>query len=251
VIDGRTGNETVRATALRARFFACGETAPPASPALLRLWRNRPVVISCALLLLAYPGLVFGSGWSEFWLTADQRGGRLFAQERYLEAAEVFESQERRGVAFFRGGDFESAATVFGRISSAEAAYNRGNALVMLGRYKEAIQSYEDALNARPGWIEAEENLVVAVARKERMAPPESDEGGTGGQLEADEIVFDDSGRVNKSGTEVVTEGGEEMSDDEMRAVWLRRVQNDPAEFLRTRFAYQLYRDEEGEAEDE
>jgi Ca-activated chloride channel family protein len=209
------------------------------------------VFIFIALLMLFYPVLVFGSGWGEFWLTADQRGGRLFAQEQYLEAAEVFESPERRGIAFFRGGDFETAASVFGRLRSPEAAYNRGNALVMLGRYEEAIQSYEDALNARPGWAEAEENLVVAVARKERMVPPESDEGGTGGQLEADEIVFDDSGRVNKSGTEVVTEGGEEMSDDEMRAVWLRRVQNDPAEFLRTRFAYQLYREEEGESEDE
>ena len=74
----------------------------------------------------------------------------------------------------------------------------------------------------------------------------EDDAGGTGGQLEADEIVFDDTGRVNKSGAETETEGGQQMSDDEMRAVWLRRVQNDPAEFLRTRFAYQLYRDQQG-----
>jgi len=196
------------------------------------------------LLLLVYPGLVFGAGWADWWMTPDQRGGRLFEQARYLEAAEVFESPQRRGVAFFRAGDFESAATVFGRIGSPEAAYNRGNALVMLGRYDEAIQSYEDALNARPGWTEAGENLAIARVRLERLAPPESDEGGTGGQLEADEIVFDDTGRVNKSGSEVVTEGGEQLSDDEMRAVWLRRVQNDPADFLRTRFAYQLYRDE-------
>jgi Ca-activated chloride channel family protein len=218
---------------------------------LLCLQQNRSIIIFCALLLLVIPTVAYGSGWGEFWLTADQRGGRLFAQERYLEAAEVFESPERRGVAFFRGGDFESAASVFGRLRSPEAAYNRGNALVMLGRYEEAIQSYEDALNARPGWTEAEENLLVAVARKERMAPPESDEGGTGGQLEADEIVFDDSGRVNKSGTEVETTGGDALSEDEMRAVWLRRVQNDPTEFLRARFAYQLYRDEQEGAEDE
>jgi Ca-activated chloride channel family protein len=219
--------------------------------ALLRLRRNRSFIIFCAFLLLVFPAVVHGSSWGEFWLTADQRGQGLFEQERYLEAAEVFESPERRAVAFFRGGDFESAASVFGRLRAPEAAYNRGNALVMLGRYEEAIQSYEDALNARPGWAEAEENLVVAVARKERMAPPESDEGGTGGQLEADEIVFDDSGRVDKSGTEVETTGGDALSEDEMRAVWLRRVQNDPAEFLRARFAYQLFRDEQEGADDE
>ena len=251
VILDRKDNEKVRATALRARFFGCAETAPPALPALLCLRQNRSFIIFFALVILLYPGLVFGTGWGDWWLTADQRGQGLFEQERYLEAAEVFESPQRKGVAFFRGGDFESAASVFGRLRSAQAAYNRGNALVMLGRYEEAIQSYEDALNARPGWTQAEENLVVAVARKERLAPPESDEGGTGGQLEADEIVFDDSGRVDKSGTEVETTGGDALSEDEMRAVWLRRVQNDPAEFLRTRFAYQLYRDEQGEAEDE
>ena len=219
--------------------------------ALLCLRQNRSFLIFFALAALLYSGLVFGAGWSDWWLTPDQRGGRLFEQERYLEAAEVFESPERRGIAYFRGGDFENAASVFGRIGSPEAAYNRGNALVMLGRYEEAIKSYEDALKVRPDWTEAADNLAIARVRLEKLAPPESDEGGTGGQLEADEIVFDDSGRVNKSGSEDVTEGGEGLSDDEMRAVWLRRVQNDPADFLRTRFAYQLYRDEQGEQKGE
>jgi Ca-activated chloride channel family protein len=196
-----------------------------------------------ALCFLAFPGVALAGGWADWWLTPDQHGWRLFEQERYLEAAEVFESPGHRGAAFFRGGDFESAASVFGRMASPEAAYNRGNSLLMLGRYEEAIGSFENALAARPGWTRAEENLAIARVRLERLAPPESDAGGTGGQLEADEIVFDDSGRVNKSGSEQVAEGGEALSDDEMRAVWLRRVQNDPADFLRTRFAYQLYRE--------
>jgi Ca-activated chloride channel family protein len=88
------------------------------------------------------------------------------------------------------------------------------------------------------------------VARQARLAPPESDAGGTGGMLEADEVVFDDSGRVERSGAETVTEGGEPMSDEEMRAVWLRRVQNNPADFLRARFAWQLHRRDAEEAGD-
>lgn len=212
---------------------------------LLCLRQNRSLLIFLALLVGILPGAAYGGGWQDFWSTADQRGGRLFEQGQFLEAAGVFESPERRAVAFYRGGDFESAAAVFGRIRSPQAAYNRGNCLVMLGRYDEAIESYQAALAARPGWVEAEENLSIARVRKERLAPPDSDEGGTGGQLGADEIVFDDTGRVDKSGTEVETEGGEGMSEDEMRAVWLRRIQNDPAEFLRTRFSYQLYRDQQ------
>jgi Ca-activated chloride channel family protein len=117
----------------------------------------------------------------------------------------------------------------------------------MLGQYDAAIESYERALELRPDWSQAEDNLALALARKRKLAPPESDAGGTGGMLEADEVVLDDSGRVDRSGTETVTEGGEPMSEEEMRAIWLRRVQNDPADFLRARFAWQLQRREREE----
>lgn len=207
-------------------------------------WRSRAVMMLCAL-LLSYSGPLMAGEWTDLWLTRDQQGERLSAAGRYLEAADLFEDPVRKGVAFFRGGDFESAAAVFGRIGTPESAFNRGNCLVMLGRYEEAINSYEGALQDRRDWTEAEENLALARLRLDRMAPPDTDDGGTGGQLEADEIVFDDTGRVNKSGTETVAQGGEGLSDDEMRLVWLRRVQNDPVEFLRTRFAYQLYRSDQ------
>ena len=186
------------------------------------------------------------AGW---WLTPDQRGQKLFEQERYAEAAETYRDPLRRGVAFYRAGDFESAASVFGRLPTSAGAYNRGNALLMLGRYEEAIEAYGRALELEPGWSEAEDNQALARARLERLAPPESDAGGTGGMLEADEIVFDDTGRVDKGGTEVQEQGGESVSDEEMRATWLRRVQNDPGDFLRSRFAYQLYRQEKEDAD--
>lgn len=226
---------------------------PKRKTVLLRLLRNRPVFLIWALWALfavVYPGVAFGGGWLDWWFTPDQQGQRLAEQGLYLEAAAVFESPELKGAAFFRGGDFESAASVYGRLRSPEAAYNRGNALVMLGRYDEAIKSYQDALQARQGWKEAEENLEIARLRLQRLAPPEDDAGGTGGQLEADEIVFDDTGRVNKSGTETEAEGSGAMSDDEMRSVWLRRVANDPAQFLSARFSYQLYRAQQEGQED-
>ena len=213
--------------------------------------RLRVGTIPMLLLLCLYSTSSPAASWADWWWTPDQQGQKLFNDGEFGAAAEVFESSEWRGIAYFRAGDFENAAAIFARMKSASAAYNRGNALIMLGRYDDAILSYQQALDLQPAWAEAEQNLAIARARKELLAPPDSDEGGTGGQLEADEIVFDDTGRVNRSDQEQEVEASGSMSDQEMRAVWLRRAQNDPAEFLRARFSYQLYRDEQQEAVDE
>ena len=191
---------------------------------------------------------VQAASWAGLWLTPDQQGQRLFDRGEFQSAAEEFADPFRKGSAFYRAGEFEKSAAVFGRINSPQAAYNRGNALLLLGQYDEAIFSYEKALQGQPGWEDAIQNRDIARARLERLEPPESDEGGTGGMLEADEIVFDTSGRVNKSGQEQEVESGGPMSDEEMRSVWLRRVQNNPADFLRARFAWQLYRSEQEES---
>ncbi len=73
------------------------------------------------------------------------------------------------------------------------------------------------------------------------METPDDDFGGTGGQLEADEIVFDDTGRVNKSSSEQVMDAADEkLGEEAMRAMWLRKVETRPADFLAVRFNYQL-----------
>ena len=88
----------------------------------------------------------------------------------------------------------------------------------MLGSYDAAIALYDRVLEERPEWEAPTVNRAIAVARKAALAPPESDNGGTGGQLEADEIVFDDQAKNGSSEQEV--DGGEAMSDDEMRGLW-------------------------------
>jgi Ca-activated chloride channel family protein len=210
------------------------------------------IILVVAFILPAPSAMAFE--WLDLWLTPDQQGQRLLEQGKYQQAADKFTSPEQIGTALFLAGDFKNAATVLGRSGSAEANYNRGNALLMQGLYDDAIESYQNALIKRPDWLEAEQNLELAKLRQQALAPPDDDFGGTGGQLEADEIVFDDTGRVNKSSSEQVMEASDEPKGEEaMRAMWLRKVETRPADFLAARFNYQLAtRDNEttdGEAE--
>ncbi len=207
--------------------------------------RSRRAAVLLGVLLLS-PAAQAEGRFPDLWLTPDQQGQRLFDRGDYAEAAERFTDPMRRGTALFRAWDFEAAAASFGRVDSPEAAFNRGNALVMSGKYEAAIQSYDRALQLQPGWMPAAHNRQIAQVRLERRQPPQDDAGGTGGKLGADKLVFDERGKRG-SGQQTV-EGEKAASDEALRAMWLRRVQTRPADFLQAKFAYQLAQQgEEGE----
>ena len=176
-----------------------------------------------------------------FWLTPDQQGDRLMHRNEFAEAAKRYRDPLRIGVALYRAGEYKEATHAFGRLKTAEGQFNRGNALVMQGKYNEAVEAYETALGARPGWREAEANREIARLRAEKLKK----EGGdmTGGKLAADEIVFT-SGKKDGGDQEETVEGGEQISDQMLQAMWLRRIQTKPADFLRAKFAYQLARED-------
>jgi Ca-activated chloride channel family protein len=169
-------------------------------------------------------------------LTADQMAYRLVEDGDWEAAAEEFADPMWRGVALFRQGEFEQAAGVFAGYDTPDAAFNQGNALVMMGKYDEAVARYERALELRPDWEAAIVNRDIAKARAASL----KFEGGdmTGGMLGADDIVFSDQKSPPSDQTEQ-TDGGQPMSDEEMRAIWLRQVTTKPADFLRAKFAYQ------------
>jgi Ca-activated chloride channel family protein len=172
-------------------------------------------------------------------LTPDQRGYRLFARESYGEAAEKFADPLWKGVALFRQKEFKDAAGVFAGMDTAVSAFNQGNSLVLQGKYREAAERYSRALELEPSWEAALVNRQIALARAQALQQEGADM--TGGQIGADEIVFS-QGKPPPSGGEEQTEGGEPLSDAELRSLWLRQVQTKPADFLRAKFGYQYGR---------
>lgn len=169
------------------------------------------------------------------WFTADQQGDRLMREQKFAEAAKVYSDSMRQGVAFYQAGDFKSAASAFARNATPDAVYNQATSLVMMGKYDEAVKTFDRALALRPKWKEAEDNRAIAVVRRNRMRTTGGDE--TGGQMKADEIVYEKG--ANKSGESVQVNDGPPLSGADLQALWLRRVQTKPADFLRAKFAFQ------------
>ena len=199
-----------------------------------------PTLIHVGLLSLILMISGCAGDWNDLWLTSDQQAQRMADSGDHAAAAQLFSDPMRSGTQWYRAGEFERAAAEFGRLEAADAYFNRGNALVFQGKYEDAIQVYERALQMQPNWPEAEENRQLAEVRKARLERPEDDAGGTGGMLEADEIVFDlNSSSKPGQGEQTVDEGGG-LRDDQLREMWLRRVETRPADFLAARFAYQF-----------
>jgi len=185
--------------------------------------------------------------WAGLWFTPDQQGERLMARGDYTAAAEAFRDPMRAGVAWYRAGEFRNAEQAFARVATAEADYNRANSLLMLGKYDAAIANYDRALESRPTWDAAQTNRATAVARAKQVERTGGDMGKQ--EVGADEFAFDrdDSDR----GQETELEGERAMSDEALQALWLRRVQTRPADFLKAKFAYQLAEQGSGESRTE
>lgn len=221
------------------------KVSPLQSDRTLRMPRIATGMLIAAVLALIGALIIFAP--AAWWLTPEQQAQRLFDRGEFAAAAERFASPQRRGAALFRAGEFKAAAGAFSRVNSADGHFNCGNALTMGGKYAEATEAYERALALRPDWPEAVNNLEIARLRAERTRQ----EGGdmTGGMLGADEIVFDTQKRDTQESGEEQVEAGQAMSDQELQALWLRRVQTRPADFLRAKFAFQLAAQQRGAAE--
>ena len=169
----------------------------------------------------------------DLWLTHDQQAMRLFEAKDLEGAAEMFEDPDWKALAQYRAGYYAEAAETWARVASAEGFYNRGNAYMKAFEYRKAIPAYELAVEEAPGWTEAQENLGLArytldYIERSREQSDTGEESGIG----ADDIVYDNTSERGAE-TKVSRESAVEAQSAEK---WMRTVDTDTADFLRSRF---------------
>jgi Ca-activated chloride channel family protein len=189
--------------------------------------------------MLVWQGVRAGDFLS-LWLTPDQQARRAYDALEFRQAYERFEDPAWKGVAAYDSGLYEESATAFGRIATAEGLYNRGNAFMKSGAYGKAIVAYEQAVAEAPDWVEAKENLELATYTLEYIerAREQSDTGDES-ELSADDYVFDNT---KERGLEVeITE--QSTIELESAEKWMRGVDTETRDFLRTRFLLEATRE--------
>ena len=95
-------------------------------------------------------------------------------------------SRLERGAKAYRQGDYAGAAQTYQSVDSADAHYNRGNALAKAGEYPQAVDAYDEALKRQPGMADAIANKRAVEAAMKRKPPsgqsgqqnPQSSKGG-------------------------------------------------------------------------
>ncbi len=204
------------------------------------LWQQLAVITALAIAAL----LVVNRGESEFidlWLTPDQQGRLAYEGLDFPGSAELFESPDWKGVAQFRSGQYVEAADTFARIDSATGFFNRGNAFMRAFEYRKAITAYETAVAEAPDWVEAQDNLELArytldYIERAREQGDTGEESGIG----ADDIVYDSESQRGTD-TEVSRESAVEAQTAEK---WMRSVNTETADFLRSRFLLEAARED-------
>jgi Ca-activated chloride channel family protein len=198
-------------------------------------------VTGLAIAALAWQATQYDS-FIDLWLSPDQQAQIAYNNLEFPEAFEEFEDPAWKGVAAYRSGLYEESAAAFGRMAMASGFFNRGNAFMKGREYGKAITAYEQAAADDPLWVEAQENLRLARYTLQYIERAR-EQGDTGDESEisADDYVFDNTQERGLE-IEITRESTIELESAEK---WMRAVDTETRDFLRTRFLLESIQEEQ------
>lgn len=186
--------------------------------------------------------------FANLWLTPDQQARILLQRGEYREASLRFQHPTWRAVAHYYNEEFMLAAEYFSRTDNDDALFNEANARAQGRDYLRARKRY-DRLLARspnyPGAKSSRDQVQAIIDEINRLSESQQDEAGVSGEDKemggdeaipadgAEELSFDKSELVQLSAEDI-------LQDPATSEMWLRGVQQNPANFLAVKFDMQL-----------
>lgn len=244
--------------------------------------RRGSVLLILIGLLPMLPTPVYAFELENLWLRADQQGQKLLEQKKPALAAQRFNDPAWRASAWYLAKEYKLAAKAFALLDTAEAHYNRGNALALTGDFAEALQAYQQSLQLAPDMLAAQYNYDVVAEHLKRSKTTQETESAkptpenqelTGTQVETlssnqTATELDTSNNANSTVSSPDTalasplsestqtnntdptdsSAPEQQTQTKPPAVdlesWLEQIPDDPSELLKRKFWYEQQRQE-------
>jgi len=231
-----------------------------------RGWLACVALVALGALSATFPPPAFAFDWPDLWRRADQQAAQAFERARAGDEARLLgklaPGSPWRAMVLYRAGRYPEAEALFATQDTADAHYNRGNALALAAQFGQALEAYDAALARRPGMGDALHNraLVREALAKQRALGPRGDPSGaeepahsqspapgTPGRARKREAAWDEPGRPEEAQARTpppeATRPGEESPERaELRRLeeLLHKVPDKTGPLLANRFAHQL-----------
>ncbi len=203
----------------------------------------------------------------DLFFSKDYQGQKLLDVGNYSKAGDVFESSIRKGVAYYRAGNYEEAIEAFKSDTTAMGSYNLGLTYYKNGNYNAAQLAFGKAVELNPDLKDASVNQEIVqqlIQSENEVSLKDAEEANEQGQAKnkQNKSPEDLSGggqeatkkdmekeRLEETTTTDIRKGKEleEVPDDlevgkndAPQKILMRKVDDDPALFLKRKFAHQV-----------
>jgi Ca-activated chloride channel family protein len=205
--------------------------------------------------------------WDDLWTRSDQQAARALELGDPARAASVARDPLWKGGALYRDEQYEEAADTFAESDETTAHYNRGNALARAGRLRQALSAYDTVLGANPRHPDALYNRALVArlieqlrqqsrqqqggASSEGQSGDTDQENGSAADQDARDAIDqsqdagnrrDDAGRdetqaaARVQALQPLDDPPLTAEEQQAMAQWLRRIPDDPGGLLRRKF---------------
>ena len=178
-------------------------------------WRRGALALVAFSLAWVPSGPARALDWDGLWQTPEQRAPQLI-EEDPASAAGKLTDPLWRGTALYRDDQYDSAANAFANGDSADAHYNRGNALARAGKPEAALDAWQKALEKNPDHDAARQNREVIrdfLERQQQQEEQQQQRSDNSGERDGEGGQQDQPGNQNQppSGAQPGQQTGEEQ----------------------------------------